>query len=64
MQNFIETFDYSLIQYEGQELIFSVAHGYSLYQEGDRFADVLQRADNEMYGNKKALKEKYGMKGR
>lgn len=64
MQNFAETFDYSLIQHEGKELIFSVAHGFSTYQEGDRFADVLQRADDQMYINKKALKEKYGMKGR
>ena len=64
MQNFAKIFDYSLIQYEGKELIFSVAHGYSSYQAGDRFQDVLQRADDAMYINKKALKEKYGMKGR
>ena len=41
-QNFAKTFDYSLIQYEGKELIFSVAHGYSLYQEGDRFQVLIQ----------------------
>ena len=55
---------YSLIQYEGKELIFSVARGFTCYQEGDRYQDVLQRADNEMYTNKKAIKEKYNMKGR
>lgn len=55
---------YSIVQYEGVDLIFSVARGYSFYQEGDRYQDVLQRADKEMYINKKDLKEKYNMKGR
>lgn len=64
IEEFKKTFDYSLIEFDGHELIFSVAHGIGIYQEGDKFQDVLQRADQEMYMNKKALKEKYGMKSR
>ncbi len=64
MEEFDKTFSYSLIQYEGHELIFSVARGYTKYQKGDRYQDVMQRADDLMYENKKMLKEKYNMKGR
>ena len=32
--------------------------------EGDKFLDVLQRADDAMYENKKVLKEKYGLTSR
>ena len=54
----------SIVNYEGVDLIFSVARGFSHYKKGDRYQDVLQRADSEMYINKKMLKEKYNMKGR
>ena len=64
MKLFKETLEYSLIQFEGQQLIFSVASGTAMYQEGDKFQDVLQRADDAMYINKKAIKEKYNMKAR
>ena len=64
LEQFDKTFRYSLIQYEGQELIFSVARGYSKYQQGDKFADVLQRADDMMYQNKAEIKETYHLKAR
>ena len=64
MKNFDETMLYCIYNYEGVDLIFLVARGYSHYQKGDRYQDVLQRADSEMYANKKMLKEKYNMKGR
>lgn len=64
IEQFDKTFRYSLIQYEGQELIFSVARGYSKYQQGDKFADVLQRADDMMYQNKVEIKETYHLKSR
>ena len=64
IEEFKKTFDYSLIEFDGHELIFSVAHGEAIYQKGDRFQDVLQRADKKMYQNKKELKEKYGMESR
>lgn len=64
MKKFDETMLYSLVNYEGKELIFSVARGYSVYQKGQRYKDVLQIADNAMYENKKYLKEKYHMQGR
>ena len=64
IKKFDEDFTYSLIEYEGKELIFSVARGFSKYKKGDRYQDVLQRADDAMYENKKMLKEKYHMKSR
>ena len=64
MKKFDEAMLYSLVNYEGKELIFSVARGYSVYQKGQRYKDVLQIADNAMYENKKYLKEKYHMQGR
>ena len=64
----IKTFDeqlrYSKIEYEGQELIFSVARGYAIHQEGQEFKDVLQIADDAMYENKAEIKKTYHMKSR
>lgn len=62
--HFLEVMTYSLVEYEGVELIFSVASGHAIYQKGDRYQDVLQRADKMMYENKAAIKAKYNMKGR
>ncbi len=64
MQHFKEVLEYSIIEYEGQKLIFSAAVGTALYQEGERYQEVLQRADDAMYLNKKEIKEKYHLKGR
>ena len=64
MKTFDEIMSCSIINYEGVDLIFSVARGYSHFKEGDCYHDVLQRADTEMYANKKMLKEKYNMKSR
>lgn len=64
MDRFDETMLYSLVDYEGVQLIFSVARGYAKYEKGQKYKDALQLADNAMYENKKFLKEKYNMKGR
>lgn len=61
---FDKTFRYSFIEYEGKQLIFSVARGFAKYQKGDQYKDVLQRADKMMYQNKAEIKETYNMKGR
>ena len=63
-KKFSEDLSYSLVEFDGRELIFSVAHGYAKYEAGMKYKDVLQKADVAMYANKKMLKEKYGMKGR
>lgn len=55
---------FSLIEFDGKELIFSVAMGYSLYQDGDKYQSVLERADKLMYENKAMIKAKYNLKGR
>lgn len=64
MELFDKTFSYSFIEFEGKQLIFSVARGFARYQKGNRYQDVIQSADGEMYINKKYLKEKYHMKSR
>lgn len=64
MNTFDEAMLYSLVEYEGVQLIFSVARGFAKRNEGQMFKHVLQEADTKMYENKKYLKEKYNMKGR
>ena len=64
LEAYEEKLSYSLIQHEGVELIFSVAYGYARYESGMKYKDVLQKADNAMYENKKAVKAKYGLKQR
>lgn len=64
MKRYDEKMLYSIVEYEGKELIFSVARGFAKREKGQHFKDVLQIADDAMYRNKKALKEKYNMKGR
>lgn len=64
LEDFEKEFTYKIIKYDGVDLIFSVARGYSKYQKGDLFKDVLQRADSAMYINKKEVKEKYHIGGR
>lgn len=61
MNKIKEELSYSLITYEGETLIFSIAHGYARHEEGQRYRDVLQVADKAMYANKETLKSKYGM---
>ncbi|MBR4378133.1 MAG: GGDEF domain-containing protein [Bacilli bacterium] len=64
LDEFGKNFTYKIINYDGVDLIFSVARGYSKYEKGDLFKDVLQRADSAMYVNKKEVKEKYHIGGR
>ena len=64
MAEFDKAMLYSIVEYKGQNLIFSVARGYKIRENGQLFKDVLQIADEAMYANKKMLKEKYNMKGR
>ena len=64
MKKFDEAMLYSLVEFDGVQLIFSVARGYAKYEKGMLYKDVLQIADNAMYENKKYLKEKYNMKSR
>ena len=61
MQRIENELSYSLIEYEGETLIFSIAHGFARHEEGQRYRDVLQVADKRMYANKEMLKAKFGM---
>lgn len=64
MERFDKAMLYSLVEFEGIKLIFSVARGYKVRDKEKIYKDVLQVADGLMYDNKKYLKEKYNMKGR
>ena len=57
----IVAFDREYIEFEGQTLIFSLAHGGAKRLEGQQYKDVLNTADRLMYTNKEMLKTKYGM---
>ena len=61
---FDKIFRYSIVEFDGQKLIFSVARGYAKNEEGDLFKNVLQRADTMMYQNKAEIKETYHLKKR
>ncbi len=64
IEEFDKLLDYSTLSYNGKKLILSVSRGSSEYRQGDKFEDVLERADKEMYSYKKVLKEKYGFTDR
>lgn len=64
VDKFSEKLTYSKITYEGIELVFSVAHGVGKYEAGMKYRDVLQKADDAMYENKKFIKDKYNLKHR
>ena len=64
MAKFDKAMLYSVVKFKGQKLIFSVARGFHIREKGESFKDVLQIADEEMYKNKKMLKEKYHMQSR
>lgn len=61
IDTFDKTLSYSLITYDGVELVFSIARGYAEYTKGDHYKDVLQKADKAMYDNKTQVKQKYNM---
>lgn len=71
LEHFDQTIDlldavllYSEIEYEGQNLIFSVARGYAIHEDGQRYQEVLQKADANMYTHKKYIKELKHLKDR
>ena len=64
LEKFEEMMVYSHEDYDGADLIFSVARGFAKFEKGDEYKDVLQRADIAMYENKRMVKEKYHIGGR
>ena len=44
-KKFSDDLSYSLVEFDGKELIFSVAHGYAKYEKGMKYKDILQKAD-------------------
>ena len=64
MKELDEKMLYTTYRYEGVDLIFSVARGFSKRKDREHYKHVLEAADKAMYENKQYLKEKYKMKGR
>lgn len=64
LNDFKNKLEYQKIHFEGKELILSLAHGYAYCEEGMIYQDVFQKADENMYANKKEVKEKYNIMGR
>ena len=64
LDTLVSELSYSIIEFDGQQLVFSLAHGVHRYEEGMKYKDVLQKADDAMYINKKELKKKHGLKER
>lgn len=64
IKKFDEGLAYKVINYNGVDIILSLARGYRVYESGMKYKDVFQDADDAMYANKKMIKEKYNIKGR
>ena len=64
MEEFDAKFRFSHIDFEGKDLIFSVARGISIYKEGQEYKDTFNIADKAMYDNKVAIKKEYNLASR
>jgi len=53
--------EYTTSQLDNIALVLSVAVGNAVYKNGETYTDTFQRADNNMYKNKKEIKQKYNM---
>jgi len=65
IEKIIKDFDaklqYSMINFEGIDLIHSVARGYFIAKPNMTYKDVFQHADDLMYENKKKVKKAHDM---
>lgn len=59
-----ETLAFTKVTYEGVELTLSVARGIARHKPGETYNETYQRADEDMYINKKEVKAKYNIIGR
>lgn len=59
-----ERLEYSKVEHEGQELVLSIARGVSRHEKGESYNETYQRADRNMYVNKKEVKAKHNIEGR
>lgn len=61
IEAFREALSCKTISFENTELTLSVAIGYAFHKEGESYSDTFQRADKQMYKNKRAMKDQYGI---
>ena len=64
IEEFDSLFRFSHIDYEGKDLIFSVARGVSIHKDGQEYKDTFNIADKAMYENKVEIKTTYNLKSR
>ncbi len=64
LEKFIEEFSCKEIEFEDKKLILSVAIGMQESEKDQKYNDVFQLADKNMYANKKIVKKKYDIKSR
>lgn len=59
IKEFDDSLKYKKITFEDNEIVLSLARGYSVYEKGKDYKSVFQEADNQMYENKDKVKEEY-----
>ncbi|MCQ2385678.1 MAG: GGDEF domain-containing protein [Clostridia bacterium] len=64
LTSFKERFSYTVTTFEGQNLTLSAAVGCSIHRPGETYSATFQRADKDMYENKRSLKSLYGIPSR
>ena len=61
IKDFDSKLKYTKIEFEGHELVLSVARGYHKSMEGLSYKEVFQAADDKMYENKREIKKEYNL---
>ena len=61
IKEFDDSLKYKKIVFEDNEIVLSLARGYSVYEKGKDYKSVFQEADNQMYENKDKVKEEYNL---
>ena len=61
IKEFDDSLKYKKITFENNEIILSLARGYSVYEKGKDYKSVFQEADSQMYENKDKVKEEYNL---
>ena len=64
LEDFANTLEYQVINFEGQDLVLSLARGVAIHKKGEKYNDTYQRADRDMYVNKPLVKQKHNIIGR
>ncbi|MCR5786909.1 MAG: GGDEF domain-containing protein [Acholeplasmatales bacterium] len=64
IENFRDKLLYRKINFEGKELILSVSYGFARSNHSSMYNELFEKADKNMYQNKKIIKDKYKIPSR